>query len=1072
MYMRLLNIFYQKIAAGLLLLCLVITLPGQSQVPQKAKKIRQLIDVTIKVTDNTEAPVPKASVVVGEGIIHTETDANGSVTFKAYPEDIVTVSLPPFEPYKNVAIELVRSKIVRLSRSKYHMTSADDVALPFTTLKKRKLTGPEVVVPGSRFERYPTVDIRNTFTGMTSGFDIRELDGSPGLSSQEGLQNFTGLSNSYGSTDKFSNMPMIIVDGMPSYIQEAPIDPTEIESATWVKGILSTAMFGPQANGGVLMITTKHGVKNEKVLTVDAESGVSTIDRMPGWTSGVDYAKLNNLARTNSGVTTLYTQAAMDEYAKNDPNSLRYPNVNYRDMMLRNTKTMDRVNVSASGGNDIVQYFSNIGFAKEGDIYKMGADADYTRIIARQNATVKINDQFDVKFSFYGNQNWRRSSNYGYDPEWSSEGTDNATLTLTELPSVLSDINLLPPIANPVYGATQTVEGVPYYMVNTAFLTYASGNPYGVSSGYPLANPIGNLVSQGYYADRSRTGVINATLNYNFGNMIKGLKSSTYFGLNVHNLVRLGKSNDYMAVVPAISTKTGNDTISRHSSHTLSQMTSQNKLMDYFEQHYAVYEALSYNRTFGVHDIQSVLTAFMSKTFINGIEEPFRQMTYVSSSTYSFKDKYTLQAVLNYSGSSSFAKDNRYKLFPSFGANWVVSDEPFMSNVGFVNYLKLRAQAGVIGNETFLMPHYDETRWSQDASGSAFGPYSSSQWFGSTQDGSVRRTSLQRSGNDELKWETRKEINVGLDALLFNRKLSLDLTYWHWKNEGAIAQPNNLYPFVAGLQGGRPWLNFAESKYNSVTADLQYSDKFGQFEFTLGANATATKGIRVKYDEPNYRFDYQKRTGKTTDAIFGQSFIGKFQTDAEALVVPQRFDDVLYTGDLKYADKNDDGIIDDNDQNMIGHSSPRLYYGLNVTLKLKGFELFILGAGRAFYDQTLTNAYFWNGWGNYNYSNFVLNNLGEAYPRLTYYKVNNNFVTSDFWMKKGDYFKIQNVEFSYTIPAKAVQFMGSRGIKIYVRGANLLTFSQIKDVDPESVNSGVSVYPLFKTFTGGIKFNF
>ena len=292
--MRLLNIFYQKIlTAGLLLVCLMFAVTAQSQGPQKAKKVRQLIDITIKVVDEANAPIPNASVVVGEGIIHAETDMTGSVKFKAYAEDVVTVTIPPYEPSVNIARSLVADKTVKLSKSKYQMTSGDLVQMPFTSLKKRRLTGPEVVVAGSRFERYPTVDIRNTLTGMTSGFDIREQDGSPGLSPLEGLQNFTGISNAYGATDKFSNMPMIVVDGMPVDLQEAPLDAAEIESATFVKGILSTAMFGPQANGGALVITTKHGVKNEKLLAVDVENGVSSIDRMPGWTSGVDLSLIH-----------------------------------------------------------------------------------------------------------------------------------------------------------------------------------------------------------------------------------------------------------------------------------------------------------------------------------------------------------------------------------------------------------------------------------------------------------------------------------------------------------------------------------------------------------------------------------------------------------------------------------------------------------------------------------------------------------------------------------------------------------------------------------------------------------
>jgi hypothetical protein len=186
----------------------------------------------------------------------------------------------------------------------------------------------------------------------------------------------------------------------------------------------------------------------------------------------------------------------------------------------------------------------------------------------------------------------------------------------------------------------------------------------------------------------------------------------------------------------------------------------------------------------------------------------------------------------------------------------------------------------------------------------------------------------------------------------------------------------------------------------------------------------------------------------------------------------QLFDAELHAGDLQYEDLNDDGFVDENDQQIIGNSSPRLYYGVNLSLKYKNFSLFLLGAGRAFYDIQLTNTYYWNGWGDNNYSNFVADNIGGAYPKLTYYRVNNNFITSDFWLANGSYFKIQNVELAYTIPAKMLQFMSGRAVKIYVRGANLLTISEVEDVDPESINSGVTVYPLFRTFSGGVKFNF
>jgi hypothetical protein len=256
---------------------------------------------------------------------------------------------------------------------------------------------------------------------------------------------------------------------------------------------------------------------------------------------------------------------------------------------------------------------------------------------------------------------------------------------------------------------------------------------------------------------------------------------------------------------------------------------------------------------------------------------------------------------------------------------------------------------------------------------------------------------------------------------------------------------------------------------------MTFNQKIGNFILIFGANATTQKGMRVKYDEPKYQNEYQLRTGKPSDAIFGMKYLGKFASDAEAQGTGaplQIFDDKLYAGDLKYQDMNNDNVVDDVDQTMIGNSSPRLFYGLNLTLKYKNIDLFVNGAGRAFYDIALTNSYYWNGWGDNTYSNFVKDNIGGAYPRLTYYKVNNNFVTSDFWLTKGDYFKIQNIEIGYTIPAKSLQMIRARALRFYVRGANLLTISKVKTVDPESINSGVSNYPLFKTFTGGVKFNF
>ena len=266
--------------------------------------------------------------------------------------------------------------------------------------------------------------------------------------------------------------------------------------------------------------------------------------------------------------------------------------------------------------------------------------------------------------------------------------------------------------------------------------------------------------------------------------------------------------------------------------------------------------------------------------------------------------------------------------------------------------------------------------------------------------------------------------------------------------------------------------NYNKIKYFGVETGLQYTDRIGEFRFSIGGNATYQNSKILKYDEPNFRYDYQTRLGAPLDSYWGQTYVGKFATDAETKEIPQIYDEVLLAGDLKYQDKNSDGVVDDNDQSEIGNVTPRLIYALNIRLNFRNIELTAIGNGRAFYDIPMTNKYFWNGWGDNNYSDFSKDNINGAYPRMTYYKVNNNFVGSNFWLRDGGYFKIQNIELAYNVPVRPGNIISSRGIRLYVRGANLWTFSKIKDVDPESINSGVTVYPLFKTFSAGVKLTF
>lgn len=1050
------HILFQKFRfIGMLLLCLLFLGTVQAQ-KKEVKKIKASI-IRLRVTDENDKAIPGAQVVVGEGIIHTETDEKGIVKFSAFSTDFVTVSSPGYENTVVLVESLSIDGALKLVKSKLLMTSTDDVPLPFMTLKKRNTTGSSAVLTGVQLERYPSTDLRNALTGLASGLDVVERYGTTGMSAEEKLGVF-------GVQEKVSlymrgRSPIFIIDDVPTDITEMQLDPQEIESATIIKDIVAKTMFGPQAADGVIFIKTKRGKKNERILNVNAEYGVSQIDRFPGFVSGSDYATLNNLAKTNSGLTPNYSDAAIARYALNDPYNMYFPSNNFREMMLKNQKSFRRANVSSQGGNDAVQYFANLAYDGDGDIYKLGHTSSFDRISTRANLDIKINDLIKAQFSFYGGLTTRSSPNYGYSSSYGSDDSNDGTLDIDEMNRLLTDITTISPIAFPIYANNDPTLKKPWYGVNTS----SFGN-----------NPVGRLVNNGYYRETGRSGNTSLALTYDLQNFLPGLKSKTFVDFQAYNLVRIGKAEDYIAynVTPIFSKAGADSTYTLTKSHDGVDMPSQAKLHDYYYQRFGVYETLSYDKYFGDNSIQSTLTYYISKTSMNGIEEPRRQQNGVFSGIYTYKNKYSIHGVANYAGTYSFDKGKRYALFPAIGIGWVISDEKFMSNLKFIDFLKLRGETGRVGYDANTSPYLYDTVLTYNTSGTKFGPAPTGYWFGSAEDKTQYQTFPSRTGNPDLTWETRKEISAGIEALMFKRKLSVEVNYYNNLRDGIITQLSNVLPYTAGLSGAKPYFNYNKTRYMGVESSIQYTDKIGKFGFSIGGSATTQQSKIVKIDEPIYRFPYQSKLGQSANAYYGLTCIGKFATDAEALVVPQLYDAVLHAGDLKYKDLNGDGVVDDNDIGKVGDTSPKLFYAVNAKFNYKGFDLLVIGTGRAWYDIAMTNRYFWNGWGDNNYSVFVRDNIGGAYPKLTYNQVANNFKASNFWLVKGGFFKIQNVEFAYTLPQKTANTLAARGIRIFVRGANLLTVSKIKDVDPESIDSGITSYPLFKTFTAGLKVTF
>lgn len=1006
--------------------------------------------VSISVTDENNDPLQGVKISANEGTTLVLTGQDGKAEIRTTPEETVLVEAEGFAKKIVQVIHLLEDEVVMLVKDKFYAGSNDQISLPFRTSTHRSTSGTFRVLTGTQLDTYPTTDLRNAFAGLVPGFETIELNGMPGLSAEESLGKL-GLSTKVNLNSRGTN-PIYIIDDLIVDISEMPLDPHEIESVSFISDIVGKALYGPHAANGIVYIKTKRGIANKRNLQVTAETGVSITDRFPQWVSGGDYARLNNTARQNSGMEQLYSSEDISAYEKNDPYDMYHPNINFRDMMYKNVRPLTRVNVSTDGGSDKIQYFAYLGYNGEGDNFNMGADANYNRVNARSNIDVQITEDIGVQLGIYGGLTIRNSPNYGY---FASDASTN--FSLVEMNSLLGDLTTIPSIAFPVYASNDGVLKKPWYAVSS---TYGS-------------NPIGKLNSNGYYEEKTRTSAAHVALDYNLGKFIPGLRSRSFITFNVLNLTRIGKAEDYIAyTVTPTKTAAGQDSILLAKVRDGLDMDDQVKLHDYYYQRLSFYQKFSYARTFGDHGLQMGLTYLLSNGLQDLIREPDRIQSGILNAEYSFRDKYFFEGVLNYSGASSFDQGKRYELFPTAGLGWVISEEKFFDKIRFIDFLKLRVQAGVLGyNGLQSTTFYYYDTWST-GTGTAFGPHSANQWFGSDTDNSVSQTYPNRTANPNLTWEKRREFNAGLDALLLNKKLNVDVTYYNVLRDGIVSKLANEVPFLTGYYAASPWFNYNKYRYSGMEIGAQYSDDIGQVKFSVGGNVTFQNSKRVVFDEPNYREPYLFRTGNPVDAIWGYTYTGTYATDAEAQAVFQNFDEALYAGDLKYLDKNNDSRINELDISQIGNSSPRMLYAVNIQLAYKNFEFKAVGTGRAGYDIVMNNKYFWSGWGDNTYSDFVKENVGENYPRLTWQKVNNNFVTSGYWLRNGGFFKIQNLELAYNLRSRNKKMIESGNVRLYVRGANLLTISKIKDVDPESIDSGIETYPLFRTFTGGLQLTF
>lgn len=866
-------------------------------------------------------------------------------------------------------------------------------------------------------------DLMNRLTGAVPGLEIVEKAGFA-------LPNYQYRSL---DSDQFSvrmrgrGNVMCIVNDMCIPFGQLQLDPNQIESITFLTDVADRARYGAIASDGALLIKTKGGQYGTPMrISVDAESGVSFADRVPGWVNGVEYAQLNNAARETADYEQLYSQLAIRKFAEGDPYSSEYPNVDYKSLMYRGFTPISRAGLNINGGTAGVRYNFSFNGLYSGDLINSTNAVDMSRFNFTAGLGVKVGKYIEMSVDFSSLLYFRRSGRtQWYD--WRS------------VPAVAYPLELTLP------------EG-------------AGGDSrvYGVSKSW-TQNYYALMNEGGFRTNRMRSGVIDVAMDVDFSFLLKGLKSRTWLAASNFAQTTIGKNDDYIAWY--WSADSG---IQEQSSHKGAKASGKSTLANYTWQSLSMYERLMYDATFGHNKVSAGATFSMSSASSKSDSQNQRQMYLVADASWAYGGRYIAEIVAQYAGSSRYEKGRRFAFFPSAGLAWVASNESFLKGAGWLDNLKLHTQFGLSGQfDVFGTPYQYRSNYSYNGD-MWYGPISDQpSWFGTNRWVSYK-TTINRLANRELSWPKVFQADLGLD-FDFLGMFSVSVNAYYKKLYDSIVNISSTIPGVYGLNGISLMDNYTAQSLRGMDVTAGYSQTFGDFRVGASFSATFAKQIYDRLTEDEWLYEYQKKTGTPVDAYWGYRCIGKY-TDEEELGTVPAISTAVQVGDLMYEDVNGDGKIDDNDKVILGNTAPRMSYAINLNFAWKDLELSIVGTGRAGLKTAMTNSWFWNGWGDGNYSAFVRDNIGGAYPRLDYVHSDQNFVGSDFWLRNGSWFKLQNVELSYNLRFRKVSWI--KGMKFSLKGQNLLTFSGIKDVDPECIDAGVTSYPLFRSVTAGIKLNF
>lgn len=1001
-----------------------------------------------KVTDESGFALPGVTVQVKGTQKGTITDGYGRFSLEVPLGDTLLFSFIGYKE-KKIAYKGKGRMLVELVPSAAGLNEV--VVVGYGTQMKQDVISSVSQISGEELRRTPTANLQNALTGKLPGLVTQQRSGQPGGASAakvyvRGASSFTG-----------NNAPLILVDNVEyNYGQLFLIDPNTIKSISILKDAAATAIYGIKGADGVILITTKRGHIGKPTIHFKTQWGVQTPVHQLQTLNAYQSALLNNEALINAGLPPKFSYTDLKLF-KSGADPYGHPDVEWRDVLFRNSTVITNNNIDVSGGTERVQYFISLGYMWQNGLLK---DIPYKGKNKELTHVDDINQNYFMKrYKFRSNLdiNATKSLHFKLDLVGTHEEANS--------PGAQSHINHLyeyghlNPFMYPVYNPDGS---------------FGYANPFRMTPIGHENNVAGIVALAGYKRNYNDFMDIHLSGIQQLDIITSGLSARGEIAFSYANTASrtISRSQEFPSYWfnPEDSTYLPRDAnVYRIPKYNRSYSGGNpNRRLN-------IQGALNYEHSFGPNNI-SALLLFNQTSYIKHANPPFNFKGYTFRFTYNYKHKYLIGVSGAYNGSSRFVTQKRYSLFPALSAGYNIAKEPFFKKVfPFLETFKFRGSYGWVGSDDI-----GQNRYFYESVYRRSGSYS----YGET-DNHISGIIEDQQGNNDVSWETQRMADVGLDFSMFKGKISGSLDYFDYYRYDILTKRSTVPLFFGVKEGDLPPVNIGEVSNKGFEVELNYKDHIGQVGIFLKGTYSYAKNKILFMDEPPPRFPWQKATGLSIGMQKQYIWTGAFYQDQKDIDTSATPAGRVNPGFLKYKDLNGDGIINPDDMAYTGYPNlPNTNIGLTLGFDYKGIHFSVLlqsalnfdvitGFDRAVPFRTVLQPIHLGRW---------TPETAETatFPILTTY-FNGSYMSprgnpSTFWSVSGDYLRIKSMYLSYQIPDYLVNKVGLAAANVFINGYNLFTWSKMLEkyqYDPEiEPGSNKFVYPTQRIFNFGLRVTF